>query len=61
LSLIRSASYFGVDAVEGVFHDLTGFLLFAIALLLFFLLDGILIGLAAVALRATRGRRSKSA
>ncbi len=61
LSLILIAYYFGVDAVEGIFHDLTGFLLFAIALLLFFLLDGILIGLAAVALRATRGRRSKPA
>jgi exosortase B len=62
LSLILIAYYFGVDAVEGVFHDLTGFLLFATALLLFFLLDGVLIGLVAMARRATRGRwLSKSA
>ncbi len=54
LALILIAYYFGVDAVEGVFHDLTGFLLFAVALGLFFLLDIVLIGVAALAKGATR-------
>jgi exosortase B len=54
LSLILIAYYFGVDAVEGVFHDLTGFLLFAVALSLFFMLDGLLIGLTALARKAPR-------
>ncbi len=54
LALILIAYYFGVDAVEGVFHDLTGFLLFAVALGLFFLLDIVLIGVAALAKGAMR-------
>lgn len=55
LALILIAYYFGVEAVEGVFHDLTGFLLFAVALLLFFMLDGLLIGIGALGHLATRG------
>ncbi|MGO9391198.1 exosortase [Rhodoblastus sp.] len=54
LALILIAYYFGVDAVDGVFHDLTGFLLFAVALGLFFLLDVVLIGMAALAKGALR-------
>jgi exosortase B len=45
MTLVLIAYYFGIDAIEGVFHDLTGFALFAVALGLFFLLDGILIGI----------------
>jgi exosortase len=41
--LILSAYYLGVDSVEGALHDLTGLLLFVVALTLFFLLDGVLI------------------
>jgi exosortase B len=55
LSLILIAYYFGVEAVEGVFHDLTGFLLFAVALLLFFMFDGVLLGIAALGRLVTRG------
>jgi exosortase B len=48
LALIMLAYYGGEDYVEGLFHDLTGFLLFAVALLLFFMLDGVLIALTAL-------------
>ena len=48
MALVLIAYYFGIDAIEGIFHDLTGFTLFAVALGLFFLLDGLLIGLAAL-------------
>jgi exosortase/archaeosortase family protein len=60
LALILIAYYFGVDAVEGVFHDLTGFLLFAVALGMFFLLDVILIGIAALFRRLTGMGRPKT-
>jgi exosortase B len=60
LALILIAYYFGVDAVEGVFHDLTGFLLFAVALGLFFLLDVILIGIGALFGRLTGKGGSKT-
>ncbi len=43
ITLILSAYYFGVDAVEGPLHDVSGLLLFVVALALFFLLDGVLI------------------
>ena len=49
VALVLIAYYFGIDAIEGVFHDLTGFALFAVALALFFLLDAILIGIASLA------------
>jgi exosortase B len=48
VALVLIAYYFGIDAIEGIFHDLTGFALFAVALALFFLLDGLLIGIAAL-------------
>lgn len=60
ITLILLAYYGGEDMVEGFFHDLTGFLLFAIALLLFFLLDGLLIGIEALAKRAGVLRPSRA-
>src|SRR5271163_3501351 len=54
MALALIAYYFGIDAIEGIFHDLTGFALFAAALTLFFMLDGILLGIATV-LRAVSG------
>lgn len=45
LALVLGSYYFGVDRVEGLFHDLTGIALFIFALVLFFLLDSVLIGL----------------
>jgi exosortase B len=44
LALVLGSYYFGVDNVEGLFHDLTGIALFVFALALFFLLDSVLIG-----------------
>ena len=44
LTLVLASYYFGVDRVEGLFHDVTGIALFAFALMLFFFLDGVLIG-----------------
>ena len=43
LALVLGSYYFGVDTIEGLFHDLTGIALFVFALALFFLLDSILI------------------
>jgi len=48
MALVLIAYYFGIDAIEGIFHDLTGFTLFAVALGLFFLLDGLLIAFGAL-------------
>ena len=44
VTLVLGAYYLGVDTIEGLFHDLTGILLFVFALALFFLLDRVLIG-----------------
>jgi exosortase/archaeosortase family protein len=44
LALVLGSYYFGVDNVEGLFHDLTGIALFVFALVLFFVLDSVLIG-----------------
>jgi exosortase B len=44
LALVLGSYYFGVDRIEGLFHDLTGIALFVFALALFFLLDGVIIG-----------------
>jgi exosortase B len=44
LTLVLASYYLGVDRVEGLFHDVTGIALFVFALVLFFLLDGALIG-----------------
>lgn len=42
LALVLIAYYWGIDAVEGTLHDLTGIGLFVVAVLLLFLLDGVL-------------------
>ncbi len=44
LALVLGSYYFGVDNVEGLFHDITGVALFVFALALFFLLDSLLVG-----------------
>ena len=53
LTLVLAAYYFGVDNIEGLFHDMTGIALFVFALVLFFVLDGALIS---VAFFARKGR-----
>lgn len=52
LALVLGAYYFGVDNIEGLFHDMTGIALFIFALVLFFVLDGVLISLAFLARKA---------
>jgi len=42
LGLVLTAYYGGVGLVDGILHDVTGIALFAVALVLLFLLDGIL-------------------
>ena len=51
LALVLGAYYFGVDTIEGLFHDMTGIALFVFALVLFFLLDTVLIGASFLARR----------
>jgi exosortase len=61
LLLVLGAYYFGVDRVEGLFHDLTGLALWVFALLMFFLLDRVLIALGFLirsALGPSRGART---
>ena len=43
LALVLGAYYFGVDRIEGLFHDATGLALWAFALILFFVLDRVLV------------------
>ena len=57
LTLVLASYYFGVDAIEGTFHDLTGIALFVFALFLFFVLDAVLIALGFVGNRVWRMRR----
>jgi exosortase len=59
MALVLIAYYTGVDSIEGVFHDLTGFALFVVALAMFFLLDATCLGIAAIArfMLARGGRR----
>jgi exosortase B len=45
LTLVLASYYLGVDRVEGLFHDVTGIALFVFALVLFFFLDGVIIGI----------------
>jgi exosortase len=52
LTLVLGAYYFGVDRVEGLFHDATGIALFVFALALFFLLDGVIIAIGLLLRRA---------
>jgi exosortase len=51
LSLVLIAYYGGVELIDGILHDLTGILLFVIALGLVFICDGILGLISAVVLR----------
>jgi exosortase len=63
LLLVLGAYYFGVDRVEGLFHDLTGLALWVFALLMFFLLDRVLIALGFLirsVLGPSRGARTAS-
>ena len=46
LTLVLIAYYGGVDAIEGVYHEITGVALFVVALALLFVLDQVLHGLA---------------
>lgn len=55
LALVLGSYYLGVDNVEGLFHDITGIALFVFALVLFFVLDGVLIGAGYLICRAARG------
>jgi exosortase B len=52
VTLVLGAYYVGVDTIEGFFHDMTGIALFIFALVLFFLLDRVLIGIEYLAGRA---------
>lgn len=56
LSLVLIAYYGGIDAVEGVLHDVTGIGLFVVAVVLMFLFDGALSLLA----RAFRARPERA-
>jgi exosortase B len=42
LALVLIAYYFGVDAIEGIFHDITGIGLFIVAVVMLLLLDAAL-------------------
>jgi exosortase len=44
LALVLGAYYFGVDRIEGLFHDATGIALWVFALILFFLFDLVVVG-----------------
>jgi exosortase B len=61
VTLVLGAYYIGVDTIEGLFHDVTGIALFIFALVLFFLLDRVLIGLEFLTGRALRSRSAKNA
>ena len=52
LTLVLGAYYLGIDRIEGLFHDLTGIALFVFALVLFFVLDSVLLGVGLLAGRA---------
>lgn len=59
LALVLIAYYGGIDAVEGVYHEVTGIALFIVAILLLFLLDACLGAFESV-WRKFRGRSSTS-
>src|SRR5262249_8754675 len=54
--LVLIAYYGGIELIDGVLHDLTGILLFAVALILVLIWDGVL-GLLSVILRRIVGRK----
>jgi exosortase B len=47
-ALVLIAYYGGIKAIEGSFHELTGMALFAVAFILFFVLDGLIGGVIAL-------------
>ena len=57
LALVLIAYYGGPDLIEGTLHDLTGISLFVFALVMLFMLDGVL-GLVASVYRRSRGERA---
>jgi exosortase B len=60
MALVLITYYFGVEAIEGVLHDLTGIALFVVALALMFICDG-LISVVGDLIGRTRRWRSASA
>jgi exosortase len=60
MTLVLIAYYGGVDRLDGIIHDLTGIGLFIVALLLLFMLDGIL-SLCGTGLRFLRASPAASA
>ncbi len=62
LALVLGAYYFGVDRIEGLFHDATGLALWVFALILFFLLDRVLVVVGLLIQNAFgRSRRARGA
>jgi exosortase len=53
-ALVLIAYYGGIKAIEGSFHELTGMALFAVAFILFFVLDGLIGGAIALSRIARR-------
>ena len=51
-----SARMAGVNSIEGLFHDLTGIALFVFALVLFFLLDSVIVGVGFIIRKAGTAR-----
>jgi exosortase B len=49
VTLVLATYYAGADAVEGLFHEFTGILLFVVAIILFFAVDGVIVALGALA------------
>jgi exosortase B len=60
VALVLMTYYFGADAVEGLFHDFTGILLFVVAIVLFFAVDGVIVALGAL-MRWRPARRPSTA
>jgi exosortase len=54
-ALVLTAYYAGVGAVEGLYHELTGVVLFIVALLSFFAIDGVLMAFGRLFRRRYRG------
>ena len=48
IALVLVTYYAGADAAEGLFHDMTGILLFIAAIILFFAVDGVILAIASI-------------